>query len=202
MLTFLIQAWKFRWQQPLFKNVISPGCAHLHVCTCAKSLQSWKTLCDPIDYSPPDSSVCGILQAKILEWLPCLPPGHLPHPGIQPESLMSPALAGRFLTTSATWEAPVHTSYTKCLLYSKIKCKLKTKQNAERVHILFLNTILIVFYVIFSLRIVWSKTLEYLILILLTFTESGTTDEKEQCFTHAAYSLLFWNNRTLLRIHM
>ena len=36
----------------------------------------------------------GILQA------PCPPPGYLPDPGIEPESLMSPALAGEFFTTS------------------------------------------------------------------------------------------------------
>ena len=35
----------------------------------AKSLQSCPTLCDPIDSSPIDSSVPGILQAKILEWV-------------------------------------------------------------------------------------------------------------------------------------
>ena len=29
----------------------------------------------------------------------------LPDPGVEPESLMSPALAGRFLNTSAAWEA-------------------------------------------------------------------------------------------------
>ena len=33
-------------------------------------------------------------------------PGDLPNPGIKTASLMSPALAGRFFTTSATWEAP------------------------------------------------------------------------------------------------
>ena len=38
--------------------------------------------------------------------LPCPPPGDLPHPEIKPESLLSPALAGRFFTTSTTWEAP------------------------------------------------------------------------------------------------
>ena len=27
------------------------------------------TLCDPVDCSPPGSSVCGILQARILEWV-------------------------------------------------------------------------------------------------------------------------------------
>ena len=38
--------------------------------------------------------------------MPCLPPGDLPNQGIEPLSLASPALAGRFFTTSATWEAP------------------------------------------------------------------------------------------------
>ena len=35
----------------------------------AKSLQSCPTLCDPIDGSPPGSTVPGILQARILEWI-------------------------------------------------------------------------------------------------------------------------------------
>ena len=35
----------------------------------AKSLQSCPTLCDPIDGSPPGSSVPGILQARVLEWV-------------------------------------------------------------------------------------------------------------------------------------
>ena len=35
----------------------------------AKSLQSCLTLCDPIDGSPPDSSIPGILQARTLEWI-------------------------------------------------------------------------------------------------------------------------------------
>ena len=36
----------------------------------------------------------------------CPPPGDLPDLGIKPASLRSPALAGGFFTTSATWEAP------------------------------------------------------------------------------------------------
>ena len=36
---------------------------------CAKSLQSCPTLCNPLDCSPPGSSVHGILQARILEWV-------------------------------------------------------------------------------------------------------------------------------------
>ena len=35
----------------------------------AKSLQSCPTLCDPIDGSPPGSTVPGILQAGTLEWV-------------------------------------------------------------------------------------------------------------------------------------
>ena len=52
--------------------------------------------------SPPGSSVHGILQA-ILELL-YPPPGDLSNPGIEPASLISPELAGRFFTSSATWE--------------------------------------------------------------------------------------------------
>ena len=37
--------------------------------------------------------------------LPCPPPGDLPNPGNEPMSLISPALAGGFFTTSTTWEA-------------------------------------------------------------------------------------------------
>ena len=51
----------------------------------------------------------GILQARILE-LPCPPPEDLLNPGIKPASLMSPALAGEFFTTSTTWEAPLYAS--------------------------------------------------------------------------------------------
>ena len=39
------------------------------VCVCAKSFQSYLTLCNPMDCSPPGSSVCVILQARMLEWV-------------------------------------------------------------------------------------------------------------------------------------
>ena len=39
--------------------------------------------------------------------LPCPPPGNLPGPGIEPTSLMFPALAGRFFTINATREAQI-----------------------------------------------------------------------------------------------
>ena len=72
---------------------------------CATLLQPCPTLCDSMDCSPPGSSVHGILQARILEWVACPPPGDPPDPRIEPVSLMTPALADRFFTTSATGEA-------------------------------------------------------------------------------------------------
>ena len=48
----------------------------------------------------------GFSRQECWSGLPCPPPGDLPDPGTEPESLMSPALAGRFFTTSASWEAP------------------------------------------------------------------------------------------------
>ena len=47
------------------------------------------TLCGPMDCTPPGSSVHGILQARILEWLPLPTPGDLPNPGIEPASPIS-----------------------------------------------------------------------------------------------------------------
>ena len=47
----------------------------------------------------------GVSRQEYWNGLPRPPPGDLPHPGIKPASLMSPALAGRFFTARATWEA-------------------------------------------------------------------------------------------------
>ena len=50
-------------------------CVYIHIYTqwntaaAAKSLQSCLTLCDPIDGSPPGSTIPGILQARTLEWV-------------------------------------------------------------------------------------------------------------------------------------
>ena len=82
--------------------------------------QSCPSLCDPMDCSPPGSSIHGISQARILEWVAISfwsgnngiretaisSSRDLPDPGIEPSPLTSPALAGTFFTASATWEAP------------------------------------------------------------------------------------------------
>ena len=57
------------------------------------------TLCNPMDYSPSGSSVHGIFRQEYWSGLPFPTPGDLSNPGIEPESLASPALASRFFTT-------------------------------------------------------------------------------------------------------
>jgi len=47
----------------------------------------------------------GFCRQEYWSGLPCPRPGDLHDPGIQPVSLKSPALAGRFFTASDTWEA-------------------------------------------------------------------------------------------------
>ena len=68
------------------------------------SPQSCLTLCYFIDCSPPGSSGHGFSRQEYWSGFLCPPPRDLPDPGIEPVSLMSPALAGGFFTTSATWE--------------------------------------------------------------------------------------------------
>ena len=85
----------------------------IYVCVCiyisAKSLQPCPALCNRMDCSPPGSSVCGTLQARIPEWVAISFSRVSSSAGIKPMSLTS-ALAGRFFTTGATWEALIYPS--------------------------------------------------------------------------------------------
>ena len=60
--------------------------------------QSCLTLCDAMDYSPPDSSAHGVLQAIILEWVTIPFSRGFSNPGIE---LSSPAAAGRFFNSDS-----------------------------------------------------------------------------------------------------
>ena len=69
------------------------------MCVCAQSyptlVTSWT-----VALQAPLSMVLS--RQECWSELPCTPPGDLPDPGIEPASLVSPALAGGFFTTSAT----------------------------------------------------------------------------------------------------
>ena len=58
--------------------------------------QSFLTLWDPVDYSPPGSSVYGISQARILE---CVAISSYRGSSLHRDQTMSSALVGRFFTT-------------------------------------------------------------------------------------------------------
>ena len=53
----------------LVKSMVFPVVMYGYAAAAAKSLQLCRTLCDPVDGSPPGSPVPGILQARILEWV-------------------------------------------------------------------------------------------------------------------------------------
>ena len=85
----------------------------------AQSHQLCPALCDSMDYSLPGSSVHGIFQARILKWaaMPSSSEVSRHRDGTcVPYVFMSPALAGGFFTTSATWEALFNLGY--CFLYT------------------------------------------------------------------------------------
>ena len=89
-----------------FLSSLMPVYLHTSIkyhCALTKSLQSCLTLCDPMDSSPPGSSVHGILQARILGWvaMPSCRGSSQPRDWTQ-VFYTSPALAGGFFTTSAT----------------------------------------------------------------------------------------------------
>ena len=69
------------------------------LCVCMLSHFSPVQVCYPMDCSLP-----GFSRQEYWRGLPCLPPGDLPNPGMEPTSLIFLALTGRFFITSATWE--------------------------------------------------------------------------------------------------
>ena len=80
--------------------------------------QSCPALCNSMDCSPPDSSLWNSLGKNTGVGCHALQ-GIFLTQGSNPCLLMSPALGGRFSTTSATWEAHNHTVYTTATLREK-----------------------------------------------------------------------------------
>ena len=85
----------------------------LHVCV--QVTQSYPTLCSPMDCMLPATPSMGFSRQESWSGMPCPPPGDLPNPGIKPVSLMSPALADGFFTTSTTCHPSLNKSpITEC----------------------------------------------------------------------------------------
>ena len=71
---------------PSQRSVTSSRLANLPLCSSSVT-QSCLILYDPMDCSPSGSSVCGILQARILEWVAIPFSGGSSRPGIEPGTL-------------------------------------------------------------------------------------------------------------------
>ena len=78
--------------------------AHERALSCFSSVQLFMTLWTAAHQTPLSM---GFSRQEYWTGLPRPPPGDLPDPGTKPASLKSPALAGRFFTTSATWKVPL-----------------------------------------------------------------------------------------------
>ena len=65
-------------------SLVTPSCA---------------SLCDPRDCSPPGTPSMGFPMQEYWSGLPFPSPGDLPNAGMEPVSLASPSLAGRFYTS-------------------------------------------------------------------------------------------------------
>ena len=64
----LVRAQRFHVPRGMVKKKTEEETKSFILCVCETQL--CPTLCDPMDCSPPGSSVHGILQARILEWVP------------------------------------------------------------------------------------------------------------------------------------
>ena len=78
-------------------NVLNPDCG---VCVCVFSHSAVSSPSDPRDWSPPGSSVHGLSQLRVLEWVAISSPGGSSRPGIRPGSCAS-FTAGGFFTADS-----------------------------------------------------------------------------------------------------
>ena len=95
----------------------------MHVCWACSVAQSCLTLC-----SPPDSSVHGIFQARILEWVAISYSRGPSDPGTKPVSLAS-SLAGGFFTTAPP-EKPTH-AWTHVCIYRHTRVCVHTREKIQ-----------------------------------------------------------------------
>ena len=87
------------WTYP---NCILKTGIQFQICMCSaalsKSLQLCPALCDPMDCSPPSSSLSmGFFRQEYFSGLPCSPPGYLPDLGIEPMSFLCLLIGRKFL---------------------------------------------------------------------------------------------------------
>ena len=83
----------------------SPSTGHIYPAA-AKLLQSCPTLCDPRDSSPPGSSVHGIFQARVLEWVAIAFSNIYPRQSVITKDTCTPIFISALFTIARTWKQP------------------------------------------------------------------------------------------------
>ena len=89
-----------------------------YITTISTHAQLCLTLWDPMDCSPPGSSVCGIFQQAYWSGLPFPAPKDILDPRIEPQSPSSPTLASGFLATVPPGKRISHMLVCMCQCYS------------------------------------------------------------------------------------
>ena len=103
-LQFLIRKIKMYWEVKRVAQKPPIYILRLYTCTCyVPSVVSDSATLKTVPHQVPLSM--GFSRQECWSGLLCPPPGDLSNPGIKSASLTSPALAGRFFTTSTIWEA-------------------------------------------------------------------------------------------------
>ena len=118
ILFYLLEIFKLDYNCCIYKWA-SGDCLHAQLLSHVQLLVTpWTTrvhqvvlVAHPVAHQAPLS--IGFSRQEYWSELACPPPGDLPDPGIELASLTSPALAGKFFTTSATWEPLADCMYAK-----------------------------------------------------------------------------------------
>ena len=109
--SFSIKAWNVVLNDHLLSQ-----CVCVCVCVCVRaraSAQLYLTLCNPRDCSLPGSSVHGIFQARILEWVAISYSRRYPQPRDRTQVSCISCIGRQILYHSPSWEAPL--SHRRCL---------------------------------------------------------------------------------------
>ena len=114
--------WLMTWwlQQLLFAEMAVDLLA-----AAAKSLQLCLTLCDPIDASPPESPVPGILQARTVEWVA------ISFSNAWKWKVKVKSLSRVWLLVTpwtAAYQAPPHSGFSRQEYWSRVPCLLKWQE--------------------------------------------------------------------------
>ena len=118
------------------------------VCVCVLVTQSCLTLCDPMDRSPPIFCVCGILQARILEWI-AIPFSR--NSSQRRDWTLVSCIAGRFFTIWATGKNEIYSGCLGLVIFRG------TSQNTCLCTLLFPFAIVVLVYVLSLCVLSWFR---------------------------------------------